>query len=168
MYKTLIKSDHGKLFRGHAMNLIQGEHELMLHQNYFSTSVREVYSTKTNTTTIDYTHYPISWKIPKWYMNFHDNLVSLKLPTKLEAEDEGYSLNLYAGNVILFSYKKEKKGISFNSHIQNLKKIKELQQMFRGIRLVIKGFTDQDLKSFEIYEDPFDKKIIIPKDIFYK
>ena len=168
MYKTLIKSDHGKLFRGHAMNLVQGEHDLMLHQNYFSTSVREVYNTKTNTTTIDCTYYPISWKIPKWYMNFHDNLVSLKLPTKLEAKDEGYSLNLYAGNVILFSYQEEKKGINFNSHIQNLKKIKELQRMFRGIRLTIKGFTDQDLKSFEIYEDPFDKKIIIPKDIFYK
>jgi len=101
-------------------------------------------------------------------MNFHDNLISLKLPTKLEAKDKEYSLNLYAGNAILLSYNEEKKGISFNSHIQNLKKIKELQQMFRGIRLVIKGFTDQDLKSFEIYEDPFDKKIIIPKDIFYK
>jgi len=168
MFKTILKSDHGKLFRGHAMNLVQGENELLLTQGYFNASVREVYNSKTNTTTIDCTHYPISWKIPKWYMNFHDNLISLKLLTKLEAKDKEYSLNLYAGNAILLSYNEEKKGISFNSHIQNLKKIKELQQMFRGIRLVIKGFTDQDLKSFEIYEDPFDKKIIIPKDIFYK
>jgi len=168
MWKTIFRLDRGKAFKGHAMELVHTDNEIVLTNNYFNNVVTAAYNTNKNITTSDYTYYPIGMKIPKWYKELGKRLEALALPTKMVLERGNYTCNFYGGTQIMFIYSQEYNGINFNNHYVNIKTFRKIRHMYSIIRENVKQLTDEDLRSFKIKDDhPYERVLVLPEDIFY-
>ncbi len=168
MWKSIFKLDHGKAFKGHAMQLVHTDNEIILTNNYFNNTVTSVYNTNKNITTSDYNYYPIGGKIPKWYQELGRRLEALALPTKMVLRKDNYTCNFYGGTQVIFTYSEEYNGINFNNHYANINHFRKMRYMYSIIRENIKRLTDEDLCSFELENDhPYERLLVLPEDIFY-
>jgi hypothetical protein len=152
MWRHIFKLDRGKVFKGHANNVLT-----------------VTYNTSKNITTSDYTYYPIGAKIPKWYKELGRRLEALALPTKMVLKRDNYTCNFYGGSQIIFTYSEEYNGINFNNHYVNIGTFRKIRHMYSIIRENVKQLTDEDLCSFELESDhPYERLLVLPEDIFYK
>jgi hypothetical protein len=169
MWRHIFKLDRGKVFKGHAMELVHTENEIILINSYFNNVLTVTYNTSKNITTSDYTYYPIGAKIPKWYQELGRRLEALALPTKMVLKRDNYTCNFYGGSQIIFTYSEEYNGINFNNHYVNIGTFRKIRHMYSIIRENVKQLTDEDLCSFELESDhPYERLLVLPEDIFYK
>lgn len=169
MWKSIFKLNRGKTFKGHAMELVYTDNLILLNNRYFNNSVRVVYNTNKNITTSDYTYYPISAKIPKWYQELGRRLEVLALPTRMILKRDNYTCTFYAGTQVIFNHFEKHDGINFNNHYENINHFGKMRHIYSIIRENVKQLTDEDLSSFELKnDDPFERVLVLPEDIFYE
>lgn len=166
MWNRILKLDRGKTFKGHAVELVYTDTEIILNHSYFNNSLIETYNTTKNITTSDYHYYPFT-KIPIWYKDLEKRLQTLNLPNKVTIERGNYSSIFYIGNHITFSYSKQNNGISFSNHYQNINRFHKMRFMYSILRKNLKKLSDEDLLSFEIKNDhPYEQVLILPENMF--
>ena len=171
LYDLIIKSDRGKLFKGHSFNLTSSNNEICLVNNYFGGTVVNHYEVNGNITK---NYYSISagYIYPEWLKAIKKRLITLNLPLILEVESNGYILNYNTSSYISLTYESLNEGISFTSHRQNINKLNEMTKLYRHTRSIIKSLTDEDLMSFQVnhgrvYAGHKDS-IQLPLDILHK
>ncbi len=174
MWRTILKGDPGKLFKGNSFNLVQSEAGLYLSQTYFSPNqYRAEYKIKTNTTINEHKYYPFHLKIPKWYHEIFKRFEALNMPRNAKVNCKELKLSLVIDeSFAVLEYHNESNGIDFKNHFYNIEVFKQLQNRWRIVSTHLKQITDEEFASFNIpevvNEEYVNPSLELPKDIFYK
>jgi hypothetical protein len=174
MWRTILKGDPGKLFKGNSFNLVQSEAGLYLSQSYFSPNqYRAEYKIKSNITINEHKYYPVSLKIPKWYQEIFKRFKALGMPRKAKVNCKELKLSLVIDeSFAALEYYNESNGIDFKNHYYNIEVFKQLRNRWRIVSAHLKQITDEEFASFNIpeviNEENAERILELPKDILHK
>ena len=154
-YTNIMKGDPGKLFKGHAFNLVQtilnDQQLLTLSQNYFNSQlVISTYNCDTRQTNIAYNYYPFVNQTPKWYQSYNDEVFKLGLPVT-----QKYRLNEYETLHLSHHYVRLVKELNFNNlafrgHKEHIDEFAELRYNWKILRDAIKHIDYNQIMDCDI------------------